>query len=53
MLLRLGGATAEANSYVTERCWKRPGRWKSDSSKDGYVVDYVVNRLEISKQLGL
>jgi len=53
VLLRLGGANAAANSDVTERCWKIPGWWKSDSSKDGCVVDYVVNRLEISKQLGL
>ena len=38
--LRAGGFTAAANSNsVLDRCWKRHGRWKSDSSKDGYVAD--------------
>jgi len=51
--LRSGGATMAANSDVNERCWKRHGRWKSDSSKDGYVADSISNRLEVSKHLGL
>ena len=51
--LRSGGATTAANADVNDRCWKRHGRWKSDSSKDGYVADSIVNRLEVSKQLGL
>ena len=51
--LRPGGATMAANSDVNERCWKRHGRWKSDSSKDGYVADSTANRLEVSKHLGL
>ena len=51
--MRAGGATVIANSDVNERCWKRHGRWKSDSSKDGYVVDSVQKRLEVSKHLGL
>jgi hypothetical protein len=50
---RSGGATEAANSDVKERCWKRHGRWKSDSSKDGYVADSVASRLEVSKHLGL
>ena len=48
--LRSGGATI---ADVNERCWKRHGRWKSDSSKDGYVADSIANRLEVSKHLGL
>lgn len=51
--MRSGGATAVANSDVNERCWKRHGRWSSDSSKDLYVVDSVEKRLEVSKHLGL
>ena len=37
---RAGGATAAANTQVPECCWKRHGRWWSDSAKDGYVEDY-------------
>ena len=48
--LRSVGATIAG---VNERCWKRHGRWKSDSSKDGYVADSIANRLEVSKHLGL
>jgi pyocin large subunit-like protein len=44
--MRSGGATAAANSDINDRVWKRHGRWKSDSSKDGYVVDSIfVNQL--------
>lgn len=51
--LRAGGATKAANSEVNERCWKRHGRWKSDTSKDGYVADSLESRLEVSKSLEL
>lgn len=51
--LRSGGATAAANSDVDNRCLKRHGRWKSDTSKDGYIVDSVEKRLKISQTLGL
>lgn len=51
--MRAGGATAAANSGVNDRVWKRHGRWKSDSSKDGYVVDSLQSRLLVSKNLGL
>ena len=50
---RAGGATTVANSDVKDRNWKRHGRWKSDKSKDGYVVDSLDSRLEVSKKLGL
>ena len=39
--MRSGGATVVANSDINERCWKRHGSWRSNSSKDGYVVDSV------------
>ena len=51
--LRSGGASAAANAHVDDRCWKRHGRWKSESSKDGYVADSVENRLKVSKHLGI
>ncbi|XP_063395983.1 integrase/recombinase xerD homolog isoform X2 [Mytilus trossulus] len=51
--MRSGGATAAANSDVNDRVWKRHGRWKSDSSKDGNVVDSVDKRLQVTKHLGL
>lgn len=50
---RSGGATVAANADVSDRCLKKHGRWKSDSSKDGYIVDSTENRLKISKVLGL
>ena len=51
--LRAGGASAAANANVNERCWKRHGRWKTDSAKDGYVADSVESRLSVSKSLDL
>ncbi|XP_063397693.1 uncharacterized protein LOC134682015 [Mytilus trossulus] len=51
--LRAGGATAAASSEVNERCIKRHGRWKSDSSKDGYIADTLEKRLSVSQSLGL
>ncbi|XP_071166253.1 uncharacterized protein [Mytilus edulis] len=50
---RAGGATAAANANVNERCLKKHGRWKSDSSKDRYIVDSTEKRLQVSKKLGL
>ena len=51
--LRAGGATAAANAGVPDRLFKRHGRWKSETAKDGYVDDSVQARLSVSKQLGL
>ena len=51
--LRSGGASSASNSDVNERCWKRHGRWRSESAKDGYVEDSIEKRLAVSKQLGL
>ena len=50
---RAGGATAAANAQVPDRCWKRHGRWRSDSAKDGYVEDSIDNRLLVSQSLGI
>ena len=51
--LRAGGATAAANAGVPDRLFKRHGRWKSESAKDGYVDDSVERRLSVTRQLGL
>jgi hypothetical protein len=51
--LRSGGATVAANASVSDRCWKRHGRWKCDKSKDGYVADSLDRRLAVTKQLGI
>lgn len=51
--LRSGGATVAASSNVDERCLKRHGRWKTDSAKDGYIVDSIDKRLLVSKSLNL
>ena len=49
--LRAGGATAAANAGVPDRLFKRHGRWRSESVKDGYVKDSVERRLSVSKSL--
>ena len=51
--LRAGGATAATNGGVPDRLFKRHGRWKSDSAKDGYVEDSLHARLSVSSNLGL
>jgi hypothetical protein len=51
--LRSGGATAAASAGVDDRLFKKHGRWKSDSAKDGYVKESISNRMRVSKQLGL
>ena len=35
--LRAGGASAAANSHVSDRLFKRHSRWKSEKSKDRYI----------------
>ncbi|KAJ8304913.1 hypothetical protein KUTeg_018496 [Tegillarca granosa] len=49
---QFGGATAAANSNINDHCGKRHGRWKTDPSKDGYIVDSVDKRLQVSHVLG-
>ena len=51
--LRSGGASAAANAGVPDRCFKRHGRWLSESAKDGYIQDKLEERLSVSKKLGL
>ena len=51
--MRSGGATAAANAKVPDRLFKRHGRWRSETAKDGYVKDSVESRLQVSQRLGL
>ena len=34
---------------VPDRLFKRHGRWKSESAKDGYIEDSVAARMVVSK----
>ena len=49
--LRSGGASSAANSGVSDRLFKRHGRWKSDRAKDGYVKDDIKRLLSVTKSL--
>jgi hypothetical protein len=51
--LRSGGATTCANLRISDRLFKKHGRWRSETAKDGYVKDSLPDRLSVSKNLGL
>lgn len=51
--LRAGGASAAANANISDRLFKRHGRWKSEKAKDGYVKDNVESLLSVSRSLGI
>ena len=51
--LRACGATAAARAGVADRLFKRHGRWRSETAKDGYVKDALETRLSVTKQLGI
>ena len=51
--LRAGGATAAANLGIPDRLFKRHGRWRSETAKDGYVKDSLTERLLVSQNLGI
>ena len=51
--LRAGGATAAANAGVPDRLFKRHGRWRSESAKDGYVKDSREALLSVTRSLKL
>ena len=38
---------------IADILFKRHGRWKSETAKDGYIKDALENRLSVSKSLGL
>lgn len=51
--LRAGGATAAANAGVPDRLFKRHGRWRSETAKDGYVKDDSKALMSVSRSLEL
>ena len=51
--LRAGGASAAANVQVSDRLFKRHGRWKSDKAKDGFIKDNIQSLLSVSLSLGI
>ena len=51
--LRSGGATRATNFGFTDRLFKRHGRWRSETAKDGYVKDALQIRLSVLQCLGL
>ena len=42
-----------ANAQVSDRLFKRHGRWKSDKAKDGYIKDNILSLLSVSLSLGI
>jgi len=48
-----GGATAAANNIISDRLFKRRGRWISENAKDGYIKYSFNERLKVSQSLGL
>ena len=51
--LRAGGATAAAGRGISDRLFKKHGRWRSETAKDGYVEDSLEQRLLVTEQIGL
>ena len=51
--LRAGGATAAAENFVSDRLFKKHGRWKSERAKDGYIKEGLDQLLSVSLNLGL
>ena len=51
--LRAGGATAAADAGIEDRLFKRHGRWRSETAKDGYVKDNLKELLSVSLSLGI
>ena len=49
--LRSGGATLAANNGISDRLFKRHGRWKSETAKDGYIKDNLDALLSVSRSL--
>ena len=51
--LRSGGATVAAQAGIPDRLFKRHGRWRSESTKDGYVKDSMCALMSVAKSLNL
>lgn len=51
--MRRGGATYAANNGVSDRLFKKHGRWSSEGAKDGYVAEDLSAMLSVSRNLGI
>ena len=51
--LRAGGAIAAALFGTPDRLFKRHGRWRSESAKDGYVENSIGEHLRVTQDLGI
>ena len=51
--MRRGGATCAANKGVSDRLFKKHGRWSSEGAKDGYVAEDLDTLLSVSRNLGI
>ena len=51
--LRAGGATAAAENHVSDRLFKKHGRWRSEKVKDAYVKENLEQLLSVSLNLGI
>jgi hypothetical protein len=51
--LRAGGASSAANFGISDRIFKKHGRWSSDTAKDGYVTENLSIKLSVTKNLGI
>lgn len=50
---RSGGATSAANNGVSDRLFKKHGRWKSEGANDHYVKEDEGTRKYVSSKLGM
>lgn len=50
---RRGGASRAANVDIPDRLFKEHGRWRSERTKDGYVVSKLQARLSVTGNSGL
>ena len=48
-----GGASTAAQTDVPDGLFKRHGRWRSETAKDGYVQDKLEDRLLVSHSLNV
>ena len=51
--LRSGGASTAANVGVSDRLFKKHGRWVSENAKDGYVHESLDEKLSVTQNLGI
>jgi hypothetical protein len=43
----------ETTAGVDDRLFKKHGRWKTNHAKDGYVKENILDRLSVTKKLGI